>query len=219
MKDIIILGAGGNCIDVLDAINEINKLEMSPKYRCVGFLDDNRKAWGTKVFGVEVLGPLESACSYPDSNFFAHALGSTSYFWRKREILDATGISLDRFVTIVHPSACVSEMSSLGLGTVILQNATVASNATIGNHVVVLANSVINHDVNVKDYTCITSGVCVSGCVTVGEACYLGTNSSMIGGITIGDCSLIGMGAVVLSDVEENSVMVGCPARFLRHTR
>ena len=35
-------------------------------------------------------------------------------------------------------------------------------------------------------------------------------------GIKIGEDSIIGMGAVVLKDVEANSVMVGNPARFLR---
>ena len=45
-KQIIILGTGGNCIDILDTINDINARLSSKKYECIGFLDDNEKKWG-----------------------------------------------------------------------------------------------------------------------------------------------------------------------------
>ncbi len=82
----------------------------------------------------------------------------------------------------------------------------------------ILANSVINHDNLVNDYTIITSSVSISGGVEIGKSCYLGSNSSFIDNIKVGDYSLIGIGSNVLSDVKENSIMIGNPARFLRLT-
>jgi sugar O-acyltransferase (sialic acid O-acetyltransferase NeuD family) len=217
MKSIIILGTGGNCIDILDAINEINLSSPENLYTCAGFLDDDGTLHDKEFFGVKVLGTLDTALSFQDC-FFVNGIGSPSNFWQKPEIIAKTNIPVDRFETIIHPSASISNMAKLGRGAVILQNATVASNVVVGNHVIILPNSIVSHDCIIGDFTSITGGVSVSGGARVGDCCYLGTNSAINNNVTIGKQSLIGMGSVVLKDVPENSVVAGNPARFLRNT-
>lgn len=215
MKKIIILGTGGNCIDILDAINEINLI--SHQYECIGFLDDNPDNLGKEYYGVKVIGSLSQAPDFTDA-YFVNGIGSSLNFWKKKNIIQKTLISESKFETIIHPSASVSKFSQIGFGTVILQNVTIASNVKIGNHVIILPNSVISHDDIIGDFTCITGGVCISGGVIIGESCYLGTNCSIIGNITIGDFCLIGMGSNILRNVNVNSVMFGNPATFKRNT-
>jgi sugar O-acyltransferase (sialic acid O-acetyltransferase NeuD family) len=219
MQKLIILGTGGNCVDILDTVNDINQHTGQTVYECVGFLDDNKENWGKVIRGIEVLGPLDSASVYTYSEcVFVNGIGSPFNFWKKKDIISKTQVPLERFSTIVHPSASVSIMANLGQGVVVFQNVTVTSNVTIGNHVIILPNTVISHDDFVGDYTCITGGVCISGGVTIGNSCYVGTNSAIIGNISIGDYCLIGMGSVVISTIEENSVVIGNPARLLRRT-
>lgn len=218
VRKTVILGTGGNSIDVLDTLNAINAAEGKVRYECVGFLDDNESIWGKLIHGVEVLGALGRAGDIADA-WFINGIGSPNSFSKKAEILARTGLPLDRFLTLVHPSASVSRMSRLGRGVIVFQNATVASNAMIGNHVVILPNSVVSHDDRIGDYTCIAGGVCISGNVTVGASCYLGTGSVIRDGLTIGEGCLVGMGSVVLGDVPAFSVVVGNPARHLRQTR
>lgn len=217
MKKIIILGTGGNCIDILDAINEINLLAQTPVYDCIGFLDDTPDNQNKEFYGVKVIGQLTDAAKFTDT-FFVNGIGSPLNFWKKGVIINKTGIPFERFETIIHPSAVVSKMSTIGFGTVVLQNVVIASNVKIGNHVIILPNSILSHDDIVGDYTCITGGVCISGGVVIGSSCYIGTNSTIIGNITIGDNSMIGMGSVLLNNVEANSVMIGNPAKLLRKT-
>jgi sugar O-acyltransferase (sialic acid O-acetyltransferase NeuD family) len=217
-KKIIILGTGGNSVDILDTIGELNLESGIKAYECLGFLDDNPEALGRDIAGAKVIGPLSAANDFPDA-FFVNGIGSPSNFWKKSEIIEKTGVRPDRFETIVHPSASVSKLATLGRGVVILQNVTIASFAKIGNHVIVLPASVISHDAEIGNYTCIAAGVCISGSVEVGESCYLGTNSSLISNIRVGNHSLIGMGGVVLKNVPENKVAAGCPARVIRDTR
>jgi sugar O-acyltransferase (sialic acid O-acetyltransferase NeuD family) len=216
-KKILIFGTGGNCIDILDTINEINYSKQQQIYKCIGFLDDDPQKWHKEFYGTKVLGPLASASEYKDC-FFVNGIGSTSNFWKKEEIIAQAGICLERFETIIHPTAAVSKMATLGYGTVVFQNVTITSNVTIGHHVMILPNAVISHDDIVGAYTCIAGGVCVSGNVKIGHSCYLGTNCALMSEIKLGDYCLIGMGSVVLTDVPDNSVMVGNPARFLRKT-
>ena len=215
MKKIVILGTGGNCIDILDTINEINSI--SKKYDCIGFLDDNPDNLGKDYYGVKVIGSLSQAIDFSDA-FFVNGIGNSLNFWKKKSIIQKTLIPVEKFETIIHPTASVSKFSQIGFGTVIFQNVTITSNVKIGNHVVILPNSVISHDDIIGDYTCITGGVCISGDVTIGESCYLGTNCSIIGNVTIGNYCLIGMSSNVLRDVADNSIMIGNPASFTRKT-
>ncbi|MBW4054700.1 MAG: acetyltransferase [Proteobacteria bacterium] len=217
-KKLVILGTNGNCVDMLDAIDAINAYEGHVVYECVGFVDDNPSLHGTKLCGIEILGPLAIAGDLKGCHF-VNGIGSPSNFTLKNAIISKTGVPLERFETIIHPSVKISKTAQIGQGTVVFENVAVTSNVKIGNHVIILPNSVISHDVEIGDYTCITGGVCISGGTAVGTSCYLGTNCSIIGGIKIGDYSLVGMGSVVLGTVAENSVVVGNPARFIRHAR
>jgi sugar O-acyltransferase (sialic acid O-acetyltransferase NeuD family) len=212
MIDLVILGAAGTAIDVLDFIDDINRREAT--YRCIGLLDDDPHKSGIDIAGVRVVGPLSHARQLNDVRF-VDALGSPSSFRRRPEIVARTGIAAHRFESIVHPSASVSRRSTLGRGAIIYPHVTIGANVTLGDHVTVLANSVLNHDCRIGDYTIITSGVCLSGRVTVGRACYMGTGSHVIQDATIGDRAMVGMGSTVIRDVKPDSVVVGVPAHAL----
>lgn len=214
-NDVVILGIGGNCIDILEALEAMNRAAGETLHRCIGFLDDNSAAWNTDVSGVPVLGGLDLASSL-DQAMFVNGIGSPKSYLQKPALIAARQLERDRWLTVIHPTASVSRSARLGVGVVLLQQVTVASNAVIGDHVMVLPNSVISHDDVIGDHTIIAGGVCVSGGVRVEQNCYLGSNSSIIGNVTIGERSLIGIGSVVLCDVPPDTVMVGNPARRLR---
>lgn len=218
IKKIVILGTGGNCIDILDTLLDINAVHGGLAYECIGFLDDKPELQNQSFHGVKVLGPLKKANELNHCSF-VFGIGSALNFWKRRDILAKTGIDDERFETIIHPTASVSRMAVVGRGTIVFQNVTITSNVTIGSHVYVLPNSLVSHDDVIGDFTCIAGGVSISGGVHVGQGCYLGTNSVVRDGITIGDHCLIGMGSVVLKDVPENSVVIGNPARFFHNTR
>jgi sugar O-acyltransferase (sialic acid O-acetyltransferase NeuD family) len=218
VQRIVILGTGGNCIDILDTLLDINDRRGEQVYECLGFLDDNPAKQGLAFGGVKVLGPLALARQLTDC-CFVFGIGSTANHWKRGEIFARLGVEDERFETVVHPTASVSRFAVVGAGTVVFQNVTITSHARVGRHVYILPNSVISHDDVIGDFTCIAGGVAVAGNVRVGQGCYLGSNATLKDGIQVGDACLIGMGSTVLHDVPENSVVVGNPARFLRHTR
>ena len=218
MKKIVILGSGGNCVDILDTLFDINDARGKKIYECAGFLDDRPDKIGLSFYGVRVLGPLEKAHELSDC-FFDFGIGSTSSFWKRHEILARIGIPDERFETVIHPTASVSRMSQVELGAVILQHVTINNHAKIGRHVYVLPNTVISHDDIIADFSCIAGGVSISGNVHIGRSCYVGAGSSIREGLRIGDNCLIGMGSIVLRDVPDNNVIVGNPAKFLRTTQ
>ena len=218
MQNIVILGTGGNCVDILDTILDINAAARAPRFQCIGFLDDDQDKHGRQVCGVPVIGALKRARSIANA-LFVNGIGSPRNFWRKPDIIAATGLSDDQFISIIHPSAQVSTFASIGVGTVILQNSVIASNAKVGKHVMVLPLSVVSHDSVIGDYSTIAGGVCLSGNVRAGYACYFGSRCAVKEHLTIGDYVLCGMGSNVLADVPSNAVVAGNPARRLRDVK
>lgn len=218
VNKLIILGTAGNSRDVVDLVKDINVHSGQEKWKCMGFLDEDRNKLGTEISGIKVLGTLSSASKFSEA-FFVNAIGSAENFWLKDKIISKTRISREKFATLIHPSASIFTSAKLGKGVVIFPNVTIASRVLIGDHVIILPNSVLNHDTHVGDYATIASGVSISGDVEVGRLSYLGANSAIKEGVNVGDYSIVGMGSIVLKDVPKNSVMVGNPARFLRKTR
>jgi sugar O-acyltransferase (sialic acid O-acetyltransferase NeuD family) len=215
MTPVLILGAGGTAVDMLDCLQAINAI--SPRYTCLGLLDDNPELHGKDVHGTPILGPLAAVQEYAEALVIS-ALGSPGTFWKRPEILTRLQLPRERFLTLVHPTASVSAWSTIGAGVFIYPHCTLTADCCLADHVTVLANSVVNHDTTIGEASILATGVLLSGRVQVGRCCYLGTGAMVRQEITIGDNSLIGVGSVVVRDVEPNSVMVGNPARFLRHT-
>jgi acetyltransferase EpsM len=156
-KDIIILGTGGNCIDILDMINDINAVHGHSIYTCRGFLDDDDKKWGMEFHGVKVLGPLSSAHSYHNC-YFVNGIGSPINFWRKDQIIRQTSLQVDRFETFIHPTASVSRLSKIGKGVVVFPHVTITSNTQIGMISYIGTNTSMIGNITIGDYCLVGMG-------------------------------------------------------------
>ena len=66
------------------------------------------------------------------------------------------------------------------------------------------------------DRRCASSRSSTQGPIRVGDDVWFGVGAIVLSGVTIGDGAVIGAGAVVTSDVPENAVAVGVPARVIR---
>lgn len=52
--------------------------------------------------------------------------------------------------------------------------------------------------------------------IKIGDDVYIGTNAILLPGVSIGNKVVIGAGAIVTSDIPNNSVAVGIPARVIK---
>ena len=217
-EKILIFGANGNSLDIVDIIAAINRQAGGEVWHCLGFLDGNPELHGKLILGLPVLGTLFDYEKFLDCHF-VNGISSPSRIWNKEELITELSIPTDRYATLVHPDATVSPHATIGRGTVVFPQVSIASEVRIGNHVLILPGGLVTHGVMLGDFVTLAAGVSLSGAVRVGRGAYLGTNSAVRGGISIGDHSLIGMGSVVLHDVPRGAVYVGNPAKYLRPVR
>jgi sugar O-acyltransferase (sialic acid O-acetyltransferase NeuD family) len=221
---LILLGYGGNVVDVIDMVDDLNDAAGSSgrRYEVLGFLDPRDELQGQERNGLPVLGRLPDAGRYVERYAdvrFTTWIGRSDTYHLRPERIASLGVPHERFETIVHPTTYVSRRATIGRGALIFQQCTISNQAIVGDHVVLLPQTVVSHDCVLGDYAVATSACIVGSEAKVGRNAYLGTGCSMLPGVKIGEGSLVGVGSVVLRDVEPNKVVVGNPSRVLRNAR
>jgi maltose O-acetyltransferase len=115
------------------------------------------------------------------------------YIEPKEKVFIQEGVSIAPFVQIwAHAGVKIGRNSMIGSHTVI-------STATHDHSISQMNTKRIDKPVTIGDNVWIASGVIITP------------------GVTIGDGAVIGAGSVVLSDVEDNAIVVGNPGRFLKY--
>ncbi len=206
-QPVIILGINGNCIDIAEAI------EAAPGMYVLGYLDDDPKLMkGTLIAGYPVLGRISDALQMSDAKFVC-GIGSPKSYRAKPDIIQQSGLSPDRWATVIHPTAVVSRHAAIGSGCVLLSHVSVGARARMGFCSIALQGCVIGHDAVVADFSILAGGVCLSGATSIGENAYIGSRVAVRDGVAIGARSLVGIGSVVVRDIPPDCVAYGTPAR------
>jgi len=180
-----------------------------------GFLDDKRPA-GSMFLDLPVLGGLAAAATrFGGGHSFINVIGSDTSYRSRPDVVAATGLSHERFATLVHPAANVSPHAALGCGAYVCHGANIGGGVTVGDHVQIGPGAIIGHDSRVDDFAVIAQGAIVCGWVHVARGAYVGAGAMIRQRQEVGELSLVGLGAVVVHDVPARVTVVGNPARPL----
>ena len=205
-RQLLIFPCNGNAIEALDCVGSA--------YEFAGFVDDTSEKQLNGAFGHRVF-PREELEKRTQCAVIA-VPGSPATFTMRKSLIESLAIDADRFVRLVHDSAQISKLATIGFNVVAMAGVVVTSNAVVGDHVCILPNSVVHHDANIGNWSLVGSNVTIAGGVDVGENCYIGSGTSIKNGVRIGKQSLIGLGSTVIEDIPNNTVVAGNPARALR---
>lgn len=212
MSDLILVAASGLAREVIEAV------AAAQSHHMIGIVDDDPELRGRHYGGVRVLGGLEEIDRFPRAQLVVcTGSGPTRRTILKR--LAAQSVGLSRFVTVIHPSVQVPDSCSIGAGSVLLAHVALTADVRIGRHVVVMPNATLTHDDAVDDFATICAGVSLAGAVSVGEGAYIGTNASIREHVRLGIDSVLGMGSTLLSDLPDQAVWAGVPAREINQKR
>jgi len=201
---LLILNAGDpHSAEMAEIVERVNR--VSPTWDLLGYVSSDPSHAEQMLNGYPVHDEAILA-RRPDARVVANEYG-----WHA-----PAEVPRERYATLVDPSAFVSRTATVGTGCVVFPHCFVGFDARIGDHVFCLSGAVVNHDALIDDRVTLCARATLAGAVRVEPDCYLGQGCQIRQSVRVGRNSLIGMGAVVLRDVDADSVMVGNPARRLR---
>jgi sugar O-acyltransferase (sialic acid O-acetyltransferase NeuD family) len=204
---ILLLGAGGHCKSVIEAIESQNEFDIA------GILDLPEK-FGQEVLGYPVVGSDENINEWvtkiTNAVISVGQIKSAALRIKLYTKLKEAGANLP---VIIASSAYVSRHSNISEGTVILHQAFVNAGASIGVNTIINSAAIIEHDAIVGSHTHISTGARVNGDCLIGSEVLVGSNAVIRNGINIQDRAIIGAGAVVVKNVSKGLTVVGNPAK------
>ena len=205
-EKVVILGTSFFAPEVLDLIEDTGRYEVT------AFVENWEREKTKQPFLRRPVIWIEDAASLASSHKAVCSLGTTH---RQQFIQQAHALGF-QFTSIIHPTARLSSMSTVGEGSILSAGVIVGSNTKIGNHVIVNRGSLIGHNTEIHDYVTISPGANIAGVVTIGEASYVSIGAIVLDRITVGHHALIGAGAVVTQDVPDRVQVMGVPAKITK---
>ncbi len=173
---------------------------------------------GSKVAGnAKVISNVANLNQLLDSGLTGVIIGAGNPYTREKiyHQLIQTCPTLE-IISTIDPTAIIEPDVKIGKGAYIGPLSRVGVSTTLGDFVAVNPHANVGHDCTVSDYVGVLSCAHLSGNVSVGKYTLIGANAAIRQGAKIGENVVVGMGANVITHLNNNQVVVGSPARFLR---
>jgi sugar O-acyltransferase (sialic acid O-acetyltransferase NeuD family) len=211
MKNIVLFGGG------LHVHYSIDNIEKEGKYRIIGITDPYQDV-GAELYGYKVIGRQEDLPQLIQRYDIYGGLITIGDNWERKHAYDVIhAIKPDFvFVNTIHPSAVIGRDVELGVGNLIMVAAIVNPGARIGNFTFVATGAHVEHDCVVHDFASISAGSIMGGRVEIGKYTAITLGVTIADRLKIGENSVVGSGALVLSDVPDNVLVYGSPAKVVR---
>lgn len=216
---VLILGSGGISRETYNLIKQINMHNSQQVYDVLGFVENDASKIGKEVIrGLKVI-TCDNALSDYSGLFSVVGIVIPIGNPKVKSIIYNRIKNIENAVypNIVHPSVEFDASDvQLGIGNIITAGVNLTCDIRIGNFNLINLNCTIGHDTVIEDFNVINPLVAVSGNVTINNCCLIGTGAKILQQIRINDSATVGSGAVVVKDVEENSIVVGVPAKRIK---
>jgi len=180
--------------------------------RVLGYLNDTMPA-GSDVHGLPVLGGFADWPGQPADVQFLAPLHKVKQMPARAALVERLGVPDDRWATLVDPRTAIAPDVHIGFGSHVGAFAHIQPGSRLGRHVGVRGSVFIGHDCNIGDHVFLGAQAFCGGYARIGEGAHIGPCASIRENIAVGRFAVIGMGAVVVVDVPEYTIVAGNPAR------
>jgi UDP-perosamine 4-acetyltransferase len=200
----VILGAGGQGRDVLDAL-------LAGGRDVDGVFDDGKPPLPANV---PLLGPLDGWRTKVSAGAgFMPGMGDPT---DRAELAAAILAAGGRLAKAVHPNAVISSRARIGDGVFIAAGCVLAPEVVVEDLAFLNANCSIDHDCRIGLAAQLSPGVTLPGGVVVGDSAFMGAGAVALPGTRIGVGAVVGAGSVVTHSVPDGVTVAGNPARMLK---
>jgi sugar O-acyltransferase (sialic acid O-acetyltransferase NeuD family) len=185
---IILFGAGGHALSVIDVI------ETTKKFKIL-FLIDNFDGFVENYQVYKEKKNLEYYKKYTKNVFISigHIKNPAPRIKLFKELKEKKFI----FPKIISPNAYVSRRTEIGDGTIIMHHALVNSNVKIGSNCIINSKALIEHGTEIESNCHVSTASIINGDCKIKKNSFIGSNSVVIQKTKIKQNSIIGAGKII----------------------
>ncbi len=207
MKNLIILGAGGMGRQMYVFAQSCKGYGVD--YTIKGFLDDNPLAMDGFEGFPPVLGTVDGYQIEKDDIFF-NSIGDVA---AKKDCINKILAKGGEFITLIHPTAIISEGSCVGRGCMFSARSGLGIESTVGDFCLIQDNAIIGHDVHVGNFCRIDCNVVLIAGVKLDDEVCIHTSSVINHNVHIGEGAKVGALSFVIRNVKPGTTVQGNPAK------
>ena len=194
---IILFGAGGHALSVIDVI------EKTKRFKILFLLDSfSGNINGYKVF--KQRKDLEYYKRYTNNVFITIGQIKNSNL---RESLFKKLIRKKYILPkIISPLSYVSKSAKIESGTIVMHHALVNSKSEIGKNCIINTKSLVEHGSKIMNNCHLATSSVVNGDCIIKNNSFIGSNATIIQGIKVGSNSIVGAGKTLKKNLPNNSI-------------
>ena len=211
MKNIVLIGGGLHVHHCIDTI------EKEAKYKIIGITDPYKEA-GTDLYGYKVVGRQEDLLRLiGEYDIYGWLISIWDNWIRKHAVDVVQSIKPDFvFVNAIHPAAVIGRDVELGIGNMVDAGSIIGAGARIGSFCLLGTGAIVEHGTIMHDFSSISLGSITGGKVEIGKFSAITLRVTVLDRLKIGENSVVGAASLVLSDVPDNVLVYGSPAKIIR---
>lgn len=204
----IIVGVGGHARVVIDILRQAG-------VTVVGIITDIQISEGT-IEGIPVVCGFEELAEYIGKKDVDGAICAVGDNNKRAEYYEKFCEMKIPMINAIHPRTVISSNVVIGKGVVIAAGAVICTGSVIKDNVIINTSASVDHDCMIGNHSHLSPGSHIAGRVSIGSRSWIGIGASIIDKISIGNNVIIGAGSTVISDMPDNVVAVGVPARIIK---
>lgn len=208
-KKIVIFGAGGHASVAADAIRACGE-------EVFGFVDTVAPERKGQTFsdGI-IIGGFNDLVQLANNDEIEVAIGFGQCLARYSFVQELKQHKI-ALRMIIHPRATISPSAQLSPGVYVGPNAVIEAGCRIGEGSIINCGACICHESEIGQAVAVCPGVMMGGKSRIGNKTWLGIGATVIDKITIGSGCIVAAGAVVVSNMPDDVLICGVPAKVVR---
>lgn len=203
MQDIILIGAGGHAMSVVESVDH-------SRQRICGFIDTEKTGFW---LGIPILG--REIQEIPNYKQYHYLVSIGDVFLRRDYYQTIQRLGL-MAANIIDPTAIISPTVVMGSGNYVGKLAIINAGSTIGNNNLINTKALLEHNCRVENHTNISTNTTLNGDVFLEDGVFFGSCAVSNGQLRFGEFSVVGSGSIVIGDVDPYTTVVGAPARAIK---
>ncbi|MCH7408643.1 acetyltransferase [Belliella sp. DSM 111904] len=200
----ILVGAGGHALEVLDILEIEGKLDIKL------YDDINPDIISVRNYRV-IKNKLDLLEVFKNDNQFVIAVGNPKHRQALYQFFKSLGGEL---VSLRSQTSTISKYSSLDYVDV-MDQCFIGPYVKIGKGTLINTAANVHHESTLGEFVEIGPGAVILGKVKIGSFTLIGANATILPNIQIGANCVIGAGAVVTKNVSDDSVVYGITVQKL----